>query len=111
MTEEQKKLSEMTAEEFGKWATEESRKHAVTVNDYVRYLLDNFKPTDKICYMDCVEGLRNDCTYITVDMLGKSMFRYVKDVKKVTADRLGKTPDDVADMFMPEIHDNDVLVI
>lgn len=55
------------------------RENAYTVGQLISYLKENFKPDDKVCYMDCVEGLKNDCTYVTKDMLGDRLFKYVGD--------------------------------
>lgn len=55
------------------------KENTYTVGQLISYLKENFKLDDKVCYMDCVEGLKNDCTYVTKDMLGTKLFRYVND--------------------------------
>lgn len=55
------------------------KENTYTIGQLISYLKKNFKLDDKVCYMDCVEGLKNDCTYVTKDMLGSRLFRYVND--------------------------------
>ena len=62
----------------------------------MKYLKDNFKPDDKLCYMDCVEGCKNDCTYITKDQLGDRFFKYVKTLVHTDS--------------YPYVNDNDVII-
>ena len=48
------------------------------IGDMIDFLKRNFKPDEKVCYMDCVEGLKNDCTYVRKSQLGERFFRYAK---------------------------------
>ena len=45
------------------------------VGDLIDYLKQKFKPDDKVCYIDCVEGVKNDCTYVRKTQLGDRFFR------------------------------------
>ena len=83
-------------EELEAWYKLSEKLHTATVGQLVKYLKDNFKLDDKLCYMDCVEGFKNDCTYITKDQLGDRFFKYVKTLVHTDA--------------YPYVNDNDVIV-
>jgi len=74
-----------------------------TVGQVIKHLKENFKPTDRLCYMDCIEGLRNECTYVTKDRLGERFFYYVKDIKA----RIDAIE---ADQMFSFVNDNDVVM-
>ena len=59
--------------------------------------------------MDCVEGMKNDCTCITKDQLGKRFFYYVKDLKARNMEKFKLTKEQEDDMF-PYVGDEDVVV-
>ena len=86
----------LDAEELEAWYKLSEMMHTATVGQLVKYLKDNLKLDDKLCYMDCVEGVKNDCTYITKDQLGDRFFRYVKTLVHT-------------DLY-PYINDNDVII-
>ena len=86
----------LDAEELEAWYKLSEMMHTATVGQLVKYLKDNFKLDDKLCYMDCVEGVKNDCTYITKDQLGDRFFRYVKTLVHTDS--------------YPYVNDNDVIV-
>ena len=86
----------LDAEELEAWYKLSETMHTATVGQLVKYLKDNFKPDDKLCYMDCVEGCKNDCTYITKDQLGDRFFKYVKTLVHIDS--------------YPYVNDNDVII-
>ena len=86
----------LDAEELEAWTKLSETMHTATVGQLVKYLKDNFKPNDKLCYMDCVEGCKNDCTYITKDQLGDRFFKYVKTLVHIDS--------------YPYVNDNDVII-
>ena len=86
----------LSDEEFEAWTKLSEKLHTATVGQLVKYLKDNFKLDDKLCYMDCVEGCKNDCTYITKDQLGDRFFMYVKTLVHIDS--------------YPYVNDNDVII-
>ena len=86
----------LSDEELEAWTKLSETMHTATVGQLVKYLKDNFKPDDKLCYMDCVEGFKNDCTYITKDQLGDRFFKYVKTLVHTDS--------------YPYVNDNDVII-
>lgn len=84
-------------EELEAWTKLSETMHAVTVGQLVKYLKDNFKLDDKLCYMNCVEGCKNDCTYITKDQLGDRFFKYVKTLVHIDS--------------YSYVNDNDVIIV
>ena len=83
-------------EELEAWTKLSETMHTVTVGQLVKYLKDNFKLDDKLCYMNCVEGCKNDCTYITKDQLGDRFFKYVKTLVHIDS--------------YPYVNGNDVII-
>ena len=86
----------LDAEELEAWYKLSEMMHTATVGQLVKYLKDNFKLDDKLCYMDCVEGVKNDCTYITKDQLGDRFFKYVKTLVHIDS--------------YPYVNGNDVII-
>lgn len=82
--------------------------YSATVQDFIDYLETHFKLDDKLCYMDCVEGLMNDCTYMTKEQLGKKFFYRVAALKE-RAIRNGSSKE-VEDEMFPYVDDSDVVV-
>lgn len=68
----------LSREEFEAWHNLSDKLCTATISQLIKYLRENFKPDDKLCYMDCVEGYKNDCTYIAKSQLGSRFFYYVK---------------------------------
>ena len=83
--------------------------NTATVAQVIEHLKKNFKMDDKLCYMDCIEGFKNDCTYVTKDQLGQSFFYYVKDLKDRNMKRCHSTKEQ-EDGIYPYVSDNDVIV-
>ena len=83
--------------------------NTATVAQVIEHLKKNFKMDDKLCYMDCIEGFKNDCTYVTKDQLGQSFFYYVKDLKDRNMKRCHSTKEQ-EDGIYPYVGDNDVIV-
>ena len=75
--------------------------HTATIGFLVEYLKNNFKPENKVCYMNCVEGLKNDCTYVVKEQLGNVFFRKVKNIKR----DIGSTDE------FPFVKDEDVIIM
>jgi len=99
----------LTDEEYDAWNKLREVIGTATVGQVIKHLKENFKPTDKLCYMDCVEGYKNDCTYVTKDQLGKRFFYYVKDLKERSMQRCNSSKEQEDDMF-PYVKDNDVVI-
>jgi len=78
------------------------------IKDVIEYLKTNFKPEDKICYMDCVEGYKNDCTYVENNQLGTRFFYYASELKKRGEKEL--TDEEFKNWF-PYVSENDVVMI
>ena len=57
----------LKVDELESWNKLNSKLNTATVAQVIEHLQKNFKPDDKLCYMDCVQGCKNDCTYITKD--------------------------------------------
>ena len=83
--------------------------NTATVAQVIEHLKNNFKMDDKLCYMDCIEGVKNDCTYVTKDQLGHSFFYYVKDLKRRNIERCHSTKEQEDSMF-PYVDDNDIIM-
>ena len=83
--------------------------NTATVAQVIEHLKKNFKLDDKLCYMDCIEGVKNDCTYVTKDQLGHSFFYYVKDLKRRNIERCHSTKEQEDNMF-PYVDDNDIIM-
>jgi len=66
-------------QQYKSWCNIHDFINTATVGQLIDYLKNNFKEDDKVCYMDCVEGYKNDCTYVTKDMLGKRILRYLNE--------------------------------
>lgn len=97
----------LSGEEFEAWNSLGDRLRTATVSHLIKYLRENFKPDDKLCYMDCVEGYKNDCTYIDKSQLGSRFFYYVRDL--TTAIDRERTDDPDYPLY-PYVNDNDVVI-
>lgn len=104
-----KKMQLLSDDEYENWCKLRDTLGTATVGQAIKYLQENFKPYDKLCYMDCVEGCKNDCTYVTKDQLGTRFFYYVGDMKKRAMERRG-TDDASESAMFPYVADNDVVV-
>ena len=84
-------------------------KPTATVGDLIKYLQDNFKPTDKLCFWD-EGGAHMECVHVPVDWFEKQiMFKYVKDDK----DRrmaLYKNSKKKVDEDFEFVSDNDIII-
>lgn len=60
-------MKQLTNEEYEAYVKVREALCTATVGQAIEHLKANFKPTDKVCYMDCVQGYKNDCTYMTKD--------------------------------------------
>lgn len=98
----------LSGEEFEAWHNLSDKLCTATVSQLIKYLRENFKLDDKLCYMDCVEGYKNDCTYIDKSQLGSRFFYYVKNLK--TAMDRERIDDDPDYPLYPYVNDNDVVV-
>lgn len=96
--------------EFESWHKLSEKLHTTTVKQLIDYLQANFKLDDKLCYMDYVQGYKNDCTYIIKDQLGKRFFYSVKDLKDRNMKKHNFTKDKEDDLYS-YVNDNDVVVI
>jgi len=76
-----KKISEMTDEEYIEHLRQKEIEHTATIGDVISFLEENFRPDDKMCYMDCIEGMKNDCTFVRKRDLGDRFLYYVKKLK------------------------------
>ena len=76
----------LSEEGYTEYLRQHDRISSATIGDLISYLEKNFKPDDKVCWMDCVEGVKNDCTYMTKDQLGTRFFRKLdeKEVDRFT---------------------------
>lgn len=83
------------------------RDSSASVGELVDYLRENFSLDDKLCRLDCVEGLRNDCVYVKKSEIGGRFFRYVRDDKRSVAAERGRKE---ADEMYPYVKDEDVIV-
>ena len=83
------------------------RKHTPTVGEVIEFLKSHFKPTDKLCYMDCIEGVKYNAEPIYKEDLGKRFFRYAKDY--MTNDDRFKN--ETFELVFPYIEPNDVIII
>ena len=101
-----KSLSDDELESYHKLS---EKLNTATVAQVIEHLKKNFKMDDKLCYMDCIEGFKNDCTYVTKDQLGQSFFYYVKDLKDRNMKRCHSTKEQ-EDGIYPYVSDNDVIV-
>ena len=99
----------MSADEIEAYHKLIEKLNTATVAQVIEHLKNNFKMDDKLCYMDCIEGFKNDCTYVTKDQLGKSFFYYVKDLKDRNMKRCHSTKEQEDDIY-PYVGDNDVIV-
>ena len=99
----------MSADEIEAYHKLIEKLNTATVAQVIEHLKNNFKLDDKLCYMDCIEGFKNDCTYVTKDQLGKSFFYYVKDLKDRNMKRCHSTKEQEDDIY-PYVGDNDVIV-
>ena len=79
-----------------------------TVGDLVSHLQRNFRPEDKLCFWD-EGGAYMNCEYVTKNMLGDMMFKYVKDDKRRRIERCGATDESNAEDF-EFVGDDDVIV-
>ena len=99
----------MSDDELESYHTLIEKLNTATVAQVIEHLKKNFKMDDKLCYMDCIEGFKNDCTYVTKDQLGQSFFYYVKDLKDRNMKRCHSTKEQ-EDGIYPYVSDNDVIV-
>ena len=83
--------------------------NTATVAQVIEHQKKNFKMDDKLCYMDCIEGFKNDCTYVTKDQLGQGFFYYVKDLKDRNMKRCHSTKEQEDGIYL-YVGDNDVIV-
>lgn len=106
-------------DEFESWHKLSEKLHTATVGQVIKYLQDNFKLDNKLCYMNYVQGCKNDCAYMTKDQLGNQFFKYVKQMKdEISKDILSKedsqfTEESVKDYLddnYPYVNDNDVII-
>jgi len=97
-------------EEYDAWCKLREVIGTATVGQVIKHLKENFKPTDQLCYMDCVEGCKNDCTYVTKDQLGKRFFYYMKDLKRRVLNETGSISKKDLDGKYPYVQDEDVVV-
>lgn len=95
--------------ELEAWHKLSARLDSATVSQVIEYLKTHFKPDDKLCYMDYVQGCKNDCTYMTIDQLGKDFFYYVKDLKERNMKKY-KISKNEEDQIYPYVEDNDVIL-
>ena len=100
----------LSDDEFEAWHKLSEKLDTATVAQVIEYLQKNFNLDDKLCYMDCIEGVKNDCTYVTKDQLGHGFFYYVKDLKRRNIERCHSTKEQEDNMF-PYVDDNDVVII
>jgi len=105
-----KKMRHLTDEEYEAYSKLRETLNTATIEQLVEYLQENFKLDDKLCYMDCVEGLKNDCKYVDEVDVGKRFFRYVKDMKRnIMKQDESLSKKDLDDMYM-YVNDNDVII-
>ena len=95
--------------EFEAWHKLSEKLHTATVAQVIEYLKKNFNLNDKLCYMDYVQGYKNDCTYMTKDQLGKRFFYYVKELKQRNMERCHSTKEQ-EDNIYPYVNDNDIIL-
>lgn len=100
----------LSTDEFEAWHKLSDKLRTATVAQLIKYLQENFKLNDKLCYMDCVEGCKNDCMYITKDQLGSRFFYYVKELKERNMKRCNSTKQQ-EDNIYPYVNDNDVIIV
>ena len=100
----------MSADEIEAYHMFSEKLNTATVAQVIEHLKNNFKMDDKLCYMDCIEGVKNDCTYITKDQLGQRFFYYVKELKQHNIKKYHVSKDNEDDTY-PYVEDNDIIVI
>lgn len=103
-------IGALAHDEFEAWHKLSDKLRTATISQVLNYLKKNFKPDDKLCYMDCVEGVRNDCTYITRDQLGERFFYTVKSMKEREKKRYPIENDENLHELFPYVNDNDVVI-
>jgi hypothetical protein len=80
----------------------------LTVEKLIEHLQTNFNPTDKLCFW-YEGGAYMNCEHVLEDMLGETMFMYVKDDKKRIMEKFNRTKDSVDEDYR-NVEDNDVVV-
>ena len=68
----------LTHDEYEIYRKLEHEIQTMKVGDLIDYLKRSFKPDDKVCYMDYIEGFKYDCAYVKKNQLGRRFFRYAK---------------------------------
>ena len=72
-------IRNLSQEEYEQYLKDYELDRTATIGYLIDYLKKNFKPDDRVCYMDCVEGVKNDCTYIEKEQLGDRFFRKLRE--------------------------------
>ena len=79
-----------------------------TVGDLIAHLQRNFKPEERLCFWD-EGGAYMNCEHVTKDMLGKMMFKSVRDEKQRRIRQYGDKPETIKEDF-EFVGDGDVIV-